>query len=82
MKLTKQQFEARKKAAMQFSKLSLLEEQKQIKESGGMKHHHFTKDKPSNKPVQSLYTVGGVKVLHKQTGGDKITQQIRYANFK
>lgn len=54
--------------------ISLEIEKKRIKESGGMRHTFMCLDRR-----ESLYTVGGSKALHKQTGGDKFSQQVRYA---
>ena len=54
--------------------LNLKREQKEIAEAGGMKYSFVVPNRG-----QSNYTVGGSKVLHKSTGGDKFTNQARYA---
>lgn len=56
------------------SPINLKMEQKKIKEAGGMKYSYQCINRR-----ESLFTVGGSKVLHKQTGGDKFSQQARYA---
>ena len=74
MKFTKESVAARKAAAAKFSKMALETEQKKIKEAGGMKYHHVVDSR-----TESKFTYGGIKVLHKSRGGDKFSQQARYA---
>ena len=74
MKLTRESFAARKAAVAKVNNKGVDLEKEIIKKAGGMVYHHVV---PSR--TQSNFVVGGSKALHKQTGGDKFSQQARYA---